>query len=262
MNDSAQNRSLAAALAVRNQGSRLYGKPLQNLHVESGKTILSNIIDCLETVSCINQVVLGIAEGIDNSTFINYAKNSSLPYIVGNEIDVLGRLISCGERVGATDIFRVTSESPFPSYNFINNAWQQHIKSDADATFFDDVVDGCGFEIIKLQALKKAHNEGEDRHRSELCTLYLRENTDQFDLMKVDAPSHFDRKDLRLTVDNPEDLILCKAVYNNFFEMAPKIPLDKIIEFLDMNPELIEITKPLTEVGYESMYIWKDDEKK
>jgi spore coat polysaccharide biosynthesis protein SpsF len=80
--------------------------------------------------------------------------------------------------------------------------------------------------------------------------------------MKVDAPSHFDRKDLRLTVDNPEDLILCKAVYNNFFEMAPKIPLDKIIEFLDMNPELIEITKPLTEVGYESMYIWKDDEKK
>ena len=141
----------------------------------------------------------------------------------------------------------VNSQSSFPS---------------PDATFFDDVVDGCGFEIIKLGALKKAHKDGEDRHRSELCTLYLRENTDQFDLMKVEAPLHFNRKDLRLTVDNPEDLILCKAVYKNFIEMAPKIPLDKIIEFLDMNPELIELTKSLTEVGYESMYIWRDDEKK
>ena len=257
-----QNRKLVAALAVRNQGSRLYGKPLQNLHIESGKTILSNIIDCLDTVRCISDIVLGIAEGVDNSTFIKYAKNASLSFIEGDEIDVLGRLITCGEKVDATDIFRITSESPFPSYGFINEAWEQHLTTNADATFFDDVVDGCGFEIIKLDALKKAHKDGEDRHRSELCTLYLRENADQFDLMKVDAPLRFNRKDLRLTVDNPEDLILCKAVYKNFIEMAPKIPLDKIIEFLDMNPELIELTKSLTEVGYESMYLWRDDEKK
>lgn len=251
-----------AALAVRNQGSRLYGKPLQNLHIESGKTILSNIIDCLNTVSCISDVVLGIAEGADNATYINYAKNTSLSFIEGDEVDVLGRLIACGEKEDATDIFRITSESPFPSYDFISEVWEQHIGRNADATFFDDVVDGCGFEIIKIGALKTAHNNGEDRHRSELCTLYLRENADQFNIIKVEAPIDFNRKDLRLTVDNPEDLILCKAVYKNFIEMAPRIPLDKIIEFLDMNPELIELTKSLTEVGYESMYIWRDNEKK
>ena len=256
-----QNRKLVAALAVRNQGSRLYGKPLQNLHIESNKTILSNIIDCLKTVTCISDVVLGIAEGVDNLTFINHAKKASISFIEGDEVDVLGRLIACGEKVDATDIFRITSESPFPSYGFVSEVWEQHLGTNADATFFDDVVDGCGFEIIKLAALKKAHIDGEERHRSELCTLYLRENIDQFDLMKFEAPVHYNRKDLRLTVDNPEDLILCKAVYKNFIEMAPKIPLDKIIDFLDMNPELVGLTKSFTEVGYESMYIWRNDEK-
>ena len=262
MSTSAKDRKLITALAVRNQGSRLYGKPFQNLHIESSKTILSNIIECLDTVDCIDQTVLGIAEGVDNISFINYAKNKELQFVEGDEIDVLSRLIACGEKVNATDIFRVTSESPFPSYNFIEQAWDQHVKTDCDATFYDDVVDGCGFEIIKLEALKKSHKNGDSRHRSELCTLYMRENATNFNLIKFNSSACYSRKDLRLTVDNPEDLILCKAIYKNFIDLAPKIPLDKIIEFLDMNPDLISLTKPFTEIGYESMYIWNENEKK
>ena len=48
----------------------------------------------------------------------------------------------------------------------------------------------------------------------------------------------------------------------NFVQLAPRIPLEKIIEFLDMNPNLIALTQPFTESGYESMYIWSEDEKK
>lgn len=262
MSSFSKNRKLVAALAVRNQGSRLYGKPLQNLHIESSTTILTNIVECLKSIDCIDEIVLGVAEGIENDIFIVYAKNRDLQFILGNEIDVLARLIACGELVNGTDIFRVTSESPFPSYGYVQQAWEQHLLTGADATFYDNVVDGCGFEIIKLDALKDAHKNGEDRHRTELCTLYLRENSDKFNLMKINTPDRFVRTDLRLTVDNPEDLIVCKAVYKNFVELAPRIPLEKIIEFLDMNPNLITLIQPFTESGYESMYIWGENEKK
>lgn len=262
MSSSSKNRKLVAALALRNQGSRLYGKPLQNLHIESSTTILTNIVDCLESIDCIDETVLGVAEGVENEVFTVYASNRGLQFILGSEIDVLARLIACGEVVNGTDIFRVTSESPFPSFDFVQQAWEQHLLTGADATFYDDVVDGCGFEIIKLDALKYAHKNGEDRHRSELCTLYLRENSNKFKLMKINAPDGFVRKDLRLTVDNPEDLIVCKAVYKNFVRLAPRIPLKKIVEFLDMNPNLIALTQPFTESGYESMYIWSEDENK
>ncbi|MDA9288778.1 hypothetical protein N9P78_03770 [Amylibacter sp.] len=257
-----KTRKLVVALAVRNQGSRLYGKPLQNLHVETHTTILYNIIECLQTVGCIDEIVLGISEGIENKTFIDFAASRSLQFIVGDEIDVLGRLINCSQKADGTDVFRITSESPFPSFDYIDKAWKQHVMTNADGTFFDNIVDGCGFEIIKLEALQKAHNDGEDRHRSELCTLYHRENTDKFKLIKYKAPVYLDRKDLRLTVDNPEDLILCKAVYKHFLEIAPRIPIEKIIKFLDENPELIALTQPFTELGYESMYMWSTNEKK
>ena len=262
MNTALPKRRLVAALAVRNQGSRLYGKPLQNLHVESHTTILANIIACLRTIDCIDEIVLGIAEGVENVVFVEFAKRQNIPCIVGDEIDVLARLILCGDEVGATDVFRVTSESPFPSYAFVQDVWDRHVAEDADATFFDDVVDGCGFEVIGLNALKEAHKNGEERHRSELCTLYLRENVEKFKLIKYSSPGDLDRKDLRLTVDNPEDLVLCKAVYQTFIELAPRIPLEKIIDFLDMNQNLVSLTQPFTEAGYDSMYIWKDDEEK
>ncbi len=257
-----KKRKLVAALALRNQGSRLYGKPLQNLDVKRGITVLANILACLRTVQCIDEIVFGISEGIENSIFVNYANDENVPFILGDEIDVLERLIFCGQKAQATDVFRVTSESPFPSYEFVQEAWNHHIATNADATFFDDVVDGCGFEIIRLSTLIEAHKSGEDRHRSELCSLYLRENVNKFALQKIDGPKEFSRKDLRLTVDNPEDLVVCKAVFAQFQDLAPRIPLKKIIEFLDKNKGLTDLVQPFTEIGHETMYIWSGDEKK
>jgi spore coat polysaccharide biosynthesis protein SpsF len=260
LKSASQRRKLIVALAVRNQGSRLYGKPLQNLDISSGTTILANIVACLKSVDCLDEIVLGIAEGVENAIFIDYAEQESLPFVVGDEIDVLGRLVACGEEVDASDIFRITSESPFPSFEYIQEAWDQHLISGADATFFDDVVDGCGFEIIKLDALKVSHKKGSKRHRSELCTLYLRENEKDFNLQKYKSPPELDRKDLRLTVDNPEDLVVCRAVYKNFASKAPLIPIFKIVEFLDLNSSLISLAQPFTEEGYKSMYIWNKNE--
>ena len=62
-------RKLVAAIACRNQGARLYGKPVQNLDVKHGIRIIDNIISCLKTIQCIDEIVLGIAEGIENDVF-------------------------------------------------------------------------------------------------------------------------------------------------------------------------------------------------
>jgi len=248
-------KKLVAALACRNQGSRLYGKPLQNLDIDNGITILDNIIDCLQQVSAIDDIVLGIAQGVENDTFVEYAINNGIKYIRGSEKDVLGRLIHCGDLVGATDIFRSTSESPFPYFDFIDLAWEQHIKQGNDGTFLDNVIDGCGFEIVSLNALKKSHAEGVDRHRSELCTLYIRENKDRFKIEYISPPEKIARKDIRLTVDYPEDLIVCRAVYKEFKDFAPKIPLLDIVDFLDDNTQLLKLTSPFCEEGYKTMYL-------
>jgi spore coat polysaccharide biosynthesis protein SpsF len=247
-------RRLIAAIACRNQGSRLYGKPLQNIDVEDGVRIIDNIIANLKSIACIDEIILGISEGVENEVFINFAKDSGLRYVVGDQIDVLSRLIHCGLLADATDIFRVTSESPFLFFEPVEEAWEAHQKIQADATFMDDVIDGCGFEIISLHALKDSHERGTEQHRSELCSLFIREHHSQYNIYKLSPPKELVRKDLRLTVDNPEDLVVCRKVFEEFKQLAPRIPIRHIVRFLDENPDLIKLTYPFTELGYSTMY--------
>lgn len=249
-------RCLVAAIACRNQGSRLYGKPIQNLDVEGGIRIIDNIVGCLKTIDSIDEIVLGISEGIENEVFSIIAEEMGLRYVVGDQTDVLSRLVQCGQLAGATDIFRVTSESPFLYFEPVDELWRRHQEEKADATFMDDVIDGCGFEIISLRALEESHAKGDKRHRSELCTLYIREHHQSFRLIKSEPPKELVRKDLRLTVDNPEDLAVCRIVYGAFKAQAPNIPVTEIVEFLDANPGLKELISPFTETGYATMYRW------
>ena len=248
-------KKLIAALACRNKGSRLFGKPLQNLDIDTGVRIIDHLIDTLKTIDCINEIILGISNGEENRIFITVAKEKGLDYIIGDEDDVLSRLIECGNKAEATDIFRVTSESPFLYYQEVENLWNNHCEEENDATFFDDIIDGCGFEIIKLNALKESHKNGEDRHRSELCTLFIRENSKHFKIKKISAAPHLKRQDLRLTVDNPEDLVICRKIYKEFKSQAPRIRIEEVIEYLDMNPNLKALTFPFTIEGYQTMYL-------
>jgi spore coat polysaccharide biosynthesis protein SpsF len=248
-------RKLVVALACRNQGSRLYGKPLQNLDIENGVTILDHIIACLSSFDCIDSIVLGISEGNANLDFIDYAQVNSLDYIIGDQIDVLSRLIQCGEHSRATDIFRVTSESPFPYFEMIDTLWSDHCENENDATFIDNIIDGCNFEIIKLNALKESHDKGDIKHRSEMCTLFIREHEDDFQIQRLYPPEELNRKDLRFTVDYPEDLIVCRAVYEKFKENAPMIPLLAAVRFIDNNEFLKKLIAPFCEPGYSTMYL-------
>ena len=247
-------RKLVACLACRNQGTRLYGKPLQNIDIVGKLTILEYMVNSIRKYDVVDEIVLGISEGIENVTFKDFAEKNSLRYIVGNEEDVLQRLIQSCERAGGTDIFRLTTESPFTYFEAISAAWGRHVTEGNDITALDNLPDGSGFEMIKLSAYKRSWEHGENKHRSELCSLYIRENKNDFKIGYVDIPENIRRTNIRLTVDYPEDLVLCRKVYNEFKHLAPLIPLDKIIDYLDANPELKIGVEPFIEEGLKTMY--------
>lgn len=249
-------RRLVAALACRNEGSRLYGKPLQRLDVEGGVRIIDNIVDCLRSIDCIDEIILGISDGIDSQVFAQVAEEKGLRYLFGDQIDVLSRLISCGRLGEATDIFRITSESPFLYFERVEDLWRQHQEEGADATFMWNIIDGAGFEIYKLGTLVASHERGSRRHRSELCSLYVREHQSEFRILKFEPAPDLIRKDIRLTVDYPEDLVVCRAVYEAFRGAAPRISVSEIVKYLDEQPRLLDLLAPYTSTGYGTMDFW------
>ena len=245
-------RVLIAALACRAGGSRLYGKPLHNLDIERRLTVLEYQIEFLRTQPEISGVVIGVAEGPENEPFHAIARKHGLASIRGDEVDVLMRLIQCGEAGGGTDVFRITTESPFIYFEPIPEAWRRHVGHGNDVTSVAGVPDGPGFEMITLDTLRRSHRLGDSRHRSELVTLYVKEHQDDFRVEALEAPGEVNRMDIRLTIDSPEDLEVCRRIYERFKALAPRIPLAYIVEYWDATPELADLVKPY--VAWERWY--------
>lgn len=247
-------RRLAAALACRVQGKRLYGKPLQNLAPD--RTILSQILDTMERLPQIGISVLGIAEGSGNQPFVEIAQARGIPHIIGDETDVLMRLIQCGRAVNATDIFRITTECPFLYFEPVAEAWRRHVENDNDVTATDGLPEGTHLEIYKLSALEASHERGDAYHRSEGCSRYIRQHRKDFRVETINPPAALARMDLRLTVDYPEDLVLCRAIYQALAAKAPLMPLADIIAFVDANPKLKDLVAPYVH----PMLLWPQEE--
>lgn len=247
-------KKLVAILACRNSGQRLYAKPLQNLNTKKKVRIIDQIIFSLKKIKKIDEIILAISNEKDNAIYEDVAKYHKIKFLYGHKKDVLLRLIKAAKKTKATDIFRVTTESPFLYHDIINLSIKKHFTNNYDASLCWNMVDGTGFEIIKKKALIQSHKYGNKKHRSELCTLFIRENQKKFKISKIYPPKSLLRKDLRLTVDYPEDLVVCRQVYKYFEKDAPKFNLKKIVKFLDKNKYLKKLVFKYTKIGYENMY--------
>lgn len=248
-------RKLVACLACRNNGKRLYGKPMQNLDVDGEISVLDYIVDALKNFSVIDELVLAISDGCENEIYVQLASKYNIKYVIGDEEDVLGRLISACELVNGTDIFRITTESPFTYFAPIETAWGEHVSNQNDLTTIKDLPDGSGFELITIEAYKKSWKQGGVRHRSEYCSLYVYENKNKFKIQYIEIPSEIKRTDIRLTIDNPEDLIICRFIYGELKKFAPLIPVERIIALLDSNVELKKLADKYIQNGLETMYL-------
>lgn len=249
------NNSCDAILACRVQGSRLYGKPLQHL-VDGGITVLGCLIEYIKAVKCVRKIILTISEEKENWGFVELAEKLAIPYVLGDQKDVLGRIIKAAESNQTKYILRTTSECPFMLNEYADPLFKTFVEGNYDWAGYEDTPEGTGFELIKTSALLSSHNKGTDRHRSELVTSYIFDNHDQFKLLKVKLPEKLRRPEVRLTVDYAEDIIFCRNVYAALKKAGELIKIEDIVAFWDRNPEL---RKPLETIGVDWGHgrLWK-----
>tara|TARA_B100000686_G_C16708947_1_gene927984 strand:+ start:671 stop:1456 length:786 start_codon:yes stop_codon:yes gene_type:complete len=251
-----KQKKLVFAIPCRNTGKRLFGKPVQFIDPARKVTVLEQLVRCIKKVNSVSDIVLGISYGNENKIFEKIAKKNSIKFIYGKEYSPLERVIQCAKKAKATDVLRITSECPFPYYELIDKYWNMHKKTKADGTFLENIIDGCGFEIISLPSLIKSQKKSRAKRHLEDLTYYIRKNYKKFKINKFFGPKELNRKDLRLTVDYPEDLALCRKVYKKFINQAPMFKIKSIVKFLDKNPALKKMIRPYVRAGYTSMYKW------
>jgi len=238
VSDEDVSETIAAVLACRAESDRLYGKPMQLI---GERPIIQHLVDRLELVDRIGEIVLAAADIPSKSIFAEYAEDNGYRYVVGSETDVLERLIQGANLVDAETIVRVTTENPYLYWESVNDLIERHQEHGNDLTTMESLPSGTHAEVISRDALERSHSEGEDRHRSELCTLYINENSDVFDIERVEPPEALRRPDLRLTVDYPSDLIVAREVFEGVETDDRPVPLEDIVQFLQQNPDVAAI---------------------
>ncbi len=203
----------------------------------------------------IDSIILAISKNIQNKIYEKIAKQNNINFIYGHETNVLSRLIKSCEYEKGTDLFRITTESPFFLFDKIPVMWDLHKENNFDLTTIDDVPDGSGFEIIKLNAYKMSLKKGTEKHRSEFCSLFIRENKKKFRFHKLNIEKIYKRKELRLTADYPEDLIVLREIYSHLKKKYPRIKVKDIIKFLDKNKNLKELISKYTKESKKLMNV-------
>jgi len=233
---------VAAVIACRVDSSRLYAKPLQQV----GKhLILELLLNQIKKSTLINEIVLAISENLGNEAFVNFAKAHKLKFIRGNDKDVLKRLIDGAKYVNADVVFRITSENPFIYWEKIDLLIKKHVENNFDISYIHNVPLGVGYEIINLKALEISHKFGSRRHRSELCSLYIKEHKDSFKIHRQEIEKALQRPEIRLTVDSPQDLWVARLIQKSIGKGGVPIQLKKIISFLDKNPNISRINSDI-----------------
>jgi spore coat polysaccharide biosynthesis protein SpsF len=226
---------LAAALAVEARGASFYGRPLQTL--APGVRLIDHILIGAKRQTALAAIVLGISEGVENVPFMSIARRHGVSYVFACEYDVLSFLIECSRAVKATDIVRVTPNCPFPAWELLPEAWNLHLADQNDITFVKDLPDGMQFEIFRVETLLRfsSHPGGVNRRTQGAAgwVNFACERPAEFRVGSVEPPAEWRRPELRLTIDEVEDLIVCRSVYHALKERGPVLPIGEIVRVLE-----------------------------
>lgn len=242
------------------RSQRCPGKALAPL---AGKPLLEHLFSRLLSVRELDAVVLATSTAKENEVLVELAEHLGVGVFAGDEDDVLGRYVELARRWDADHVVRVTGDNPLTDLSLVRHLTARHLESDADYTYVpgDALLMGILPEVISRRALDISHRDGEDRHRSELVTLYIKENPSQFRIVRVDMPPELYRPAYRLTVDEPEDLELMEIIFDRLYEPGCVLDTASAINLLDEETELARINAHIGHKAHNVRSVALDDEQ-
>lgn len=158
--------------------------------------------------------VLAIPESSENDKLENWAKNQNINVFRGAEFDVLKRIFDLSDTRSENIIVRITGDCPFIDYKIIETCLQTFINGKFDylrtAITFPD---GLDVEVFTKAALIHANKNAETTYDREHVTPFIRQSSDN----KVgELNSNIDLSDIRITLDEPDDLLVLSKIAEFF----------------------------------------------
>lgn len=231
--------------------SRLPEKVLADV---AGKSMLQRVIERVAAAQLVDEVVIATTTSLEDDALVEHLrKTSTCNFFRGPIDDVLSRFYFCAKSYRAEVIVRATADDPLKDPQIIDRAISL-ISADPKLDYCSNTLqpsypEGLDIEVIRFQALERAHVEARLASEREHVTPYVWKNKGFFNMLNF--KSERDLKDWRWTVDKPEDLEFMRCVYDHFRD-RPLVPYQEVIAWLDDNPEVQQLNSgTLRNEGYQ-----------
>jgi spore coat polysaccharide biosynthesis protein SpsF len=212
----------------------------------AGRPLLEVLFDRLKAASGCG-LALATSRHPDNDELEELARGVGVPVYRGDEDDVLKRHVDAAHVLGAEHVVRVTGDNPLTDVETLERLVALQLERGADYSYVpgDALLMGILSEVISTAALRRSWEQGEDRHRSELVTLYIKEHPAEFEIAIAALPPELDHPELRLTVDHAEDVELMQRLFERLQRPGHRVSTREAIALLLREPALAKLNAHL-----------------
>jgi spore coat polysaccharide biosynthesis protein SpsF (cytidylyltransferase family)/predicted dehydrogenase len=247
---------IGAVIVARMGSSRLPGKSLVPIE---GIPSLEMLIRRAAQSRYISRFVIATTVDPKDDAIETFAKKINVACFRGSEEDVLGRVLGAAQSIGLQHIVHLTGDCPLMDPDIIDQTIDLYLQADVDYAknfLWGEGVDGTknfpnglDVEVIRRGSLEALNKMTSDP--------WLREHVTEpfytwpeFRFVTLEAPPFLQRGEVRLCVDTKEDLEVVSTVARHFKDRGLKYSAIEIIEFLNGNPQLLEINSKITQKKY------------
>ncbi len=224
-------RDVVAIIQARLGSVRLPRKVLADL---GGKSLLEFMIERVRRANTIGAIVLAVPEGDLDTPLAQIAARQGVDLIGGSETDVLDRFASAARARVESIVVRLTADCPLIDPELIDRAVEEFVLQGVDYLRTDlTFPDGLDVEVTTREALfaaaSRATSPGEREHVMPWIA-----NHPEYRQARISHTRNLGQ--LRLTVDEPQDLDVVRAVLNELTDKA--VSLSTITDLYDHRPEV------------------------
>ncbi len=228
-------------IPIRLSNTRL---PQKAMKLVNGKPIITYLVERLLSAKKIRNVIICTTTNQSDDPLVNLLEKFNVHVFRGNEKDILIRYLDTTRKFKTDFIVSVDGDDIYTDVNYVDEIISIYEKTNYDYIDMIEFPFGIASVGIKTSALEK------------ICKLKQTENTDTgyrlfftenniFNVHQLKPKKEIIfPKNLRLTLDYEEDLVLAKEIFKN---LGNDFHLQDILELVTKKPELLKITSNLEE---------------
>jgi len=234
-------------ISVRTGSTRLPNKAILEL---CGKSSIEWLIENMKKSKEAEDIILCTTRLTEDDVLCNLAEKHGIQYFRGSTDDRLARWLGACEKYDVDFFVNVDGDDLFFDVELVDHVFRQHNETNSQ------FIDGEGlyndvYGITRSALRRVCEIKGTDQ--TEYIKRYFTE-VNEFQVEELNNISdRWRKKDVRMTLDYPEDLVFFKTVIDGVGNND--LTLKNILNFIENNPKVKDINFHLDAS-------WKENQKK